>query len=301
MTKKFFLFLIPFFCFIQMNCEAKNQCSEDLSKIEKSIFNMSYEHQNDENRLNRIEKNIYGAVSSKPNEIRIKKLKKDIFADLIGCEIKPKKDSFLKENEIIVEKPVEDMNFSIINDLEKKVFEYEFKTLDISHRLSALENQVLKKCYLQDDLNTRIDRLKDVVFYNKPQSDTNKVTPDELRAKAEIIQIKNIPEKKEFQAEENIGFVFNLSPSSKAKLSSLERKEFNNEFSNESNSMRLARLERKVFNADFSDDENENRLNRISDYKEAQGSIKKYKKSSKYVSTAIQAGTILLILMPFLL
>lgn len=290
---------------MQMSCEAKSQYSDELSKMEKSIFNLSYEQQNDEKRLDRIEENVYGAVSTKTAEVRINRLKKDISTDLIGQEIKPKKDSFLKENEIIVQKPTEDMaedmNFSIVNDLERKVFEYEFKTLDINHRLSALENQVLKKCYSQDDLVTRINRLKDAVFYNKPKPDTSKITSSKLRAKAEITRINELTDEKEILTEENTEFVFNLSPSSKTKLCSLERKEFNKEFINESNSMRLTRLERKMFNSDFCDDENENRLKRISDYKEAQGSIKNYKRSSKYVSTAIQAGTILLILMPFLL
>lgn len=125
------LLLLIFFLFLfQITCEAKNSNSDVLSKIAKSLFNMNYNSQSEDIRLKRIEENVYGATSKSSINVRVNKLSKDLSTDLIGQEIKPKRDSFLEGDEIIVKQPNEDMDFSIVNKLKKKVFRYEFKTID---------------------------------------------------------------------------------------------------------------------------------------------------------------------------
>lgn len=291
----FVLFVLP------LSSLAKNRYSDEFSKIEKSLFNMTYDNQKDEDRLNRIEKNIYGATSNATIEVRMNKLSKDISANLIGQEIIPKKDSFLTDDEIITEKPAENMDFSVVNNLEKKVFQYEFKTLDISNRLSALENQVLKKCYLQDDLSTRIKRLQGVVFYNKLPTEENKIVPTP-NFKRESLIVQNNSEK-EIISGVNISKEKKMSSSENIKLATLEKALFKTSYNNEKNSIRLARLETKIFNSDFSDDDNETRLNRIESAKIAQISIKKYNsnKSSQHIATFMELGTLILIFIPLLL
>ncbi|MFA7659204.1 MAG: hypothetical protein WCY19_07205 [Candidatus Gastranaerophilaceae bacterium] len=279
------LFLIFVFLLLQITCEAQSQYSDNISKIEKSLFNMEYNAQSDEIRLNRIEENIYGTSSAEPIAIRINKLSKDLSSDVIGQEIKPKKDSFLEDDEIIATKPAEDMDFSVINNLEKKVFQYEFKTVDISHRLSALEGHVFKKSYLADDLSTRINRLKAAIMYQKfpVTDDKNEQTPT-------LIVNSNRQRGKQESA-------------SDIKLVSLEKSVLSTSFPDEKSSDRLARLEAKVFDSTFADDDNQTRLNRIEGAYQAKASSKKYKsnRASQRTATAIQIGTILLMILPLLL
>lgn len=299
MFKKNIIIIIFVFGLLQLRAEAISRYSEDLSKIEKSIFNTSFEQQNDEDRLSKIEKNIYGVNFNAPTSVRVDKLTKDLLTEVIGLETEPKKDSFLEDDEIITEKPIEEMDFSIVNNLEKKIFQYEFKTLDVCNRLAALENHVLKKCYLNDDISTRIKRLQGVVFYNR-QIEENKIAsiPNLRQKKVLLVSPKKIINTNNKQPKEE-----KMSVDSNIKLVSLETALFSKTYPKENNSQRLARLETKIFQVDFSDDDSETRLNRVSKAEEAQKSIKKYKgnKASNRVATTIELGTILMILLPLLL
>lgn len=280
----------------------KSKYAVELSKMEKSIFNMTYDQQTDDIRLKRIEENIYGSTSTKPIEIRISRLSKDLSTNLIGHEIKPKRDSFLADDEIIMEKPNEDMNFSIVNNLEKKVFQHEFKALDIANRLSALEVQVFKKCYSTDDVSTRINRLQGAVFYNRILAEGDKIEPMPKLCKSPLI----IEKAKEDKINPATNFSLKeqkMDSDSHIRLVSLEKALFSKVFSKERNSDRLARLETSVFQSTFPEDDSETRLHRIEGAQDAQRSIKKYKdnKAYKQVTTAVEIGTIILLILPLLL
>jgi len=298
------LFCIFALLVLQTTGEAKSQYSDALSKMEKALFNMDYSSQSDEIRLKRMEENVYGVSSlnsTKPMAARINKLSKDISADVIGQEIKPKKDSFLAADEIIAKEPDEDMDFTLVNNLEQKVFHYEFKTVDLDHRLSALEGQVLKKNYATEDLSTRIRRLNDVVLYHKSPIDDAKIaqTPAsqqklfamENKNEEKLIPIPNSIDKQEQVLDPNI------------KLLSLEKSVFAKSFPNEKIPERLSRLETKVLCSTFPTDDEQTRLNRIDCAYQAKGSAKLYNgnKTSKLTATAIEVGTILLMLIPLLL
>lgn len=295
------LFFIFVFLFLQVKCEAQSQYSDTLSKMEKSLFNMDYSSQSEDIRINRIEENVYGKCSTESASIRINKLSKDLSVDVIGQEIKPKKDSFLKDDEILVKQPNEDMDFSIINNFEKKVFHYEFKTLDISHRLSCLEGQVFKKDYSPDDLCTRLVRLNDAIMYNNfPTADSKIVQTPIQQQKLLTLEDKKerklIPIPNSMDKQEQI-----LDP--RIQLASYEKTILKNSYPSEKNSDRLTRLETKIFNSTFLNDDEQTRLNRIGGASQARNSIKKYNsnRSSQRIATIIQFGTIFLIILPFLL
>lgn len=284
---RYWLFILIIFLLLQNYCKAQSQYCNKLSEIEKALFNFDYINQSDDVRLNRIETSVYGKSSlilTRPVPSRINRLSKDLSADVIGQEIKPKKDSFLNDNEIITDKKAEDMDFSLVNNLEKKVFKYEFKKIDIGHRLSALEGQVFKKDYSSDDLSTRINRLKSAVMYNEfPAEEIG------LVQKAPSCKKENLQEmKKDFDLNN--------------KLVSLEKSLFTKSFTDEKNTIRLARLEKNILHSTFDDDE-QTRIDRIESAYKAKDSMMKYKanKSSKRISTAIELGTLILIFLPLLL
>lgn len=280
-----FLFFIFVLLFLQITCEAQDQSCEVILKIEKSLFNIDYSKQSEDARLKRIEENVYGHSSNKPIAVRIDKLSKDLFADLIGKEIKPQKDSFLEEDEIITKKEDKTMNYALVNNLEKKVFQSEFKTGDINNRLSALEEQVFKKNYSTDDLSTRISRLQEALMYNKFPVVENKT-----------LQATN-PKQKPSLAENN------KDPDPNTQLISLEKSIFTKTFPDEKINDRLAKLESKVFRSTFANDDDQTRLNRIESAYQAKSSAKKYdsNRASQLTATAIEMGTLLLMILPFLL
>lgn len=287
-----------------MDCYAKNEDSDIISKMEKSLFNMEFNEQNHKTRLKRIEENVYGSESNAPVSLRVKKLSKDLSAEVIGHEIKPRKDSFLNETEIITEKPAEDMDFSVVNNLEKKVFQYEFKTIDINHRLAALENQVLKKCYLEDDLSTRITRLQDAIFYKKmPVEDNKKLSSPNLRPKTYYVDNQTTQNNEHSNLVRKYSELDFIDKEATIKLVSLEKAILSKEYHNDSLENRLTRLEKNIFNSSFKQDGAETRLARIDGAHKASPSIKKYNenKRSKMLATAIEVGTAILMFLPLLL
>ena len=52
------------------------------------------------------------------------------------------------------------MDYPVINELERQVFNKEFKDQNIKTRLSNLESKTFGKTYDKEDLSTRVDRLK---------------------------------------------------------------------------------------------------------------------------------------------
>lgn len=278
------LFSIFILLLLPLGCEAKSQSAEVLLKIENSLFNIDYSKQSEEVRLGRIEKTVYGSCSDGSLNVRLDRLSKDLSADLIGHEIKPTKDTFLEDDETIA-KNEQAMNVALVNNLEKRVFHYEFKTVDINLRLSALEGQVFKDNYSVDDLNTRINRLQDAVVHKKfPVVDTKIVQTPIPQQQIFIIENKK-------QVDPNIQLISLEKSILKVSSPSLKTTD------------RLAKLEVKVFNSTFVDDDERTRLNRIEGAYQAKGSAKKYNgnRASQRTATTIQMGTILLMILPFLL
>jgi len=280
---------------------------------------MEYSHQSDDTRLKRIEENVYGITSSKPVSIRMNRLSKDLSTDVIGQEIQPKKDSFLQADEIIAKPTDETMNYALVNNLEKKVFQYEFKTVDLNHRLSSLEGQVFKNNYSTDDLSTRINRLNDAVIYKKfPIADSKTAQYSSLIQKSPISDNKTLqtpfgPQqifKTETIEEQKLISIINKTPKQEKEesdpniqLLTLEKSVFNTTYPEEKTADRLHRLESKIFKSTFSENDNQIRLIRVKSAVQASSSIKNYEKNkeSKLTSTAIELGTILLMIIPFLL
>ncbi len=90
--------------------------------MEKSLFGVDYSSQNDVMRLKRLEEAVYGNSFSIVSQ-RVNKLSEDLSADLIGQEIKPKRDTFAEEDDGYKEQiPKADSNISYptVDNLEKK-------------------------------------------------------------------------------------------------------------------------------------------------------------------------------------
>lgn len=290
-----------------------------LTKIEKSLFGIDYSNQNDDARLKRIEETVYGISSSKPLPQRMDKLSKDLSADLIGQEIKPKSDTFAEDEDSIKEEiPKEDktVDYPIVNKLEQKAFNQEYKNLDINKRLTNLEQKTFKKTY-NDDLNSRVDRLRTAILPQQiasdyEDSDNNYAyIPDSDDTRDLLSQYppsmafptggaSSIPS---YNSQNSLMDKYDGNSDITIPLAAIEKKVFKKSYPDDTISNRLSRLELIMFNTSFTDDDSQTRIDRIGSAYQAKRSSKKYdsNKFSQHMGTAVQIGAILLMILAAIL
>lgn len=300
-----------------IKCEAQSQYSGVISKMENSLFGMDYSTQNDDIRLKRIEEVVYGQPSTSSLDQRVNKLKNDLAADLIGQEIKPKRDTFEEAQDTpkeIIPKPDSNINYPIVNLLEKSVFNKEFKTTDINQRLARLEQQVFQKTY-NDDLNSRVDRLKAAVMPERiAQENANE--DGEYTGGAEDLSMetsqfqdfnyerpKRIIDGPEYNNDNSVLDNYQGSSDILIPLAAVEKSLLKKSFPDDTTSNRLTRLELSIFNTTFADDDPQTRLDRLASAQRAKKTSSKYdnNKHTQHLSTAMQIGAILLMVLAAIL
>lgn len=299
------------YLFLGIKCHAQSQFSPILTKMEKSLFGVDYTTQGDDARVKRIEEMVYGASSSNPMPQRINKLKADLAVDAIDQQIKPKRDSFEEDQDSVAEKmPKADsnINYPIINELEKSVFNKEFKTIEVTQRLSNLEQNVFKKTY-NDDLNSRVDRLKMAVMPEKNfaadsgnDESSNYDSQDDItgaasQAPEDYLGIPN------YNKNNSVKDDYQGSASIDVPLAAIERKVLRKSFPDDTVSNRLTRLEMNIFTSTFPDDDEQIRLDRIASAYQAKKTSKKYdgNKFAQHAAAAMQIGAILLMIVAAIL
>ena len=310
-----------------LRCNAQSQYSASLTRMEKSLFGIDYSTQDDNARLKRIEEVVYGAPSSTAIPQRVDKLSKDLSAELMGQEIKPKKDTFAEDETAYKEdipKADASVNYPVVDGLERQVFNKDFKGTEINQRLSNLEKNVFKKTF-GDDLNTRVDRLKLAIApqrtileketksddgddsdynYYGPQDSTDSYSQDDILSKNASGQdwLSQNPRNSfvpNYNTQKSVLDAYSGTSDVRVPLSALEKSVLKKSFPDDTVPNRLTRLEVKVFSSNFSDDDEQTRLDRLSSAHRAQKTSKKYdsNKFAQHSATAMQFGAILLMIL----
>ncbi|MFA7658129.1 MAG: hypothetical protein WCY19_01710 [Candidatus Gastranaerophilaceae bacterium] len=307
------LIFIFMFWLLGVKCIAQSQFSASLTTMEKSLFGVDYSTQSDDARLKRLEEVVYGQASSSPVAQRVGKLSADLSADLIGQEIKPKKDTFAEEEDIYGEKPPKadsSVNYPIVNTLEKAVFNKEFKTADINQRLANLEQNVFKKTY-NDDLNSRVERLKSALMRENPADTAEPAQEDEYSdVSGDDIITQNLPPQQgyfgtpsytqpSYNSHNSVLDEYDSNSDLDISLGALEKSVLKRTFPNDTIPNRLSRLELKVFKSTFADDDEQTRLDRVASAYQAKKTSTKYDGNtfSQHMSAAMQIGAILLMVL----
>lgn len=326
--KRFCVLIFVFFFQLFAICNAQSQYSAYLTKIEKSLYGIDYSTQSDEVRIKRIEETVYGNASTSPIQQRYNKLTKDLSADVIGQEIKPKTDTFAEDEdnskEATIPKEDSSVNYPAVDNLEKTVFNKTFKGIDINQRLANLEKNVFKKTY-SDDLNSRVDRLKTAIMpskvaqnYDSDEDNYDQNDTNNTYSSSDIDDLLNSSN----QNNNNLmglrgqpsGFGANIPSYNKnnsvlddyensgdidVEIGSLEKKVLKRTYPNDTISNRLLRMEVKVFNSTFTDDDEQTRYDRIASAYQAKKTSRKYddNKFAKHTAAAMQIGAILLMIL----
>jgi len=321
MSKRFGIFLIYIFIisiFGGVKSFAQSQFSPTLTKMENALFGIDYSSQADEARLKRIEQLVYGQPSSSAVAQRVGKLSKDLSVDVMGQEIRPKSDTFAEDeasNKADIPKSDASVAYPAVDNLEREAFNKEYKDLDINQRLTNLEQRVFKKTY-NDDLNSRVDRLKTALVPEQvaennddgenSNTNSNIYEPQDILSQSssedDYLASKNntVPR---YNSKNSVLDKYPPESDIQVPLSAIEKKMLKHSYPNDAIPSRLSRLEVQMFNSSFSDDDDETRMDRIASAYQAQKSSKKYdnNKASQHMSTAMQVGAVLLMILAAIL
>lgn len=295
---------------LSINCAiATSQYSAVLDKLENSLYGFTYTTSDDASRLSRIEESVYG--QSRPNKSineRIANLNKDMSVEQIGHEITPKEDTFAEEQDSYKDTIAEEqmppaganVDYPSINELERQVFNKEFKNQDLNSRLANLEKKSLGQTYDNDPFSSRVERLQAKL---KPKSfmDNNIAQSSNDFYDGDTITLDKNYSLDEYQPPEFDYDAYNarnIKPE-RVNLASVEKSIFKKSFNGDSTDNRLSRLESTMFGTTFNTDTQEDRLNRIASAYKAQKTASRYdsNKFSQNMATAMQIGTILLMIL----
>lgn len=279
---------------------------EILNKIENSLFGFEYNNEDEAARVSRIEENVYGTASSGAINQRIAKLNKDLGAELYGQEIEPCEDTLAREEEQreVLSSQDPNIDYPVINELEKSVFNKEDKNLGVKDRLAQLEKKVFTKDYANDDLSTRVDRLREQVRPQGLQQNlANAVDTfhtDGYYPPAIDYDGMTIGGTSSSFGSDSYGYP---RASKKINLSTVENALYHQNFKNDSMSNRLSRVEQSMFGESFDEQDEGTRIGRISSAFNAQKSASKYdsNKFTQNMSTAMQIGTMILMILACIL
>lgn len=272
-----------------------------LSKIENDLYGFEYTNDTSQNRVERLEKTIYGKSSTGDINKRIKKLSADISADVIGLEIPPVEDTFNEENNRDdIAKADSTVNYPIVDEIEQKLFNQTYKDRDFHTRIVTIERKLFNKIYDVDDYSTRMDRIKAEVMPERVDTDRfaheyrdnrdNDLNSDSISGLSGNRFGFNMPfgQRKYTRPYANYGDMTGGAalPSGNANLED-----------------ELAQLEYETFGTEFSNEDTATRIKRLNSVNKAKKSSSKYdsNKFSQRMSTAMEIGAMILMILAMVL
>ena len=267
--------------------------NETLSKIENNLYGFDYSKDSNQQRVQRLEKTIYGKTSNGDVNTRIKKLSGDISAAVIGLEIPAVKDTFLAE-----EKEQEDssVNYPVVDDIEQKLFNKTYRNRDLHTRIVTIEKKLFGKIYDVDDYSKRMDRIKSKIY----QNDIAENKPEE-----------NYYSNNAINSKDHSGYGFN-----RFKMP-FGQKKYTRPYTNygdfgsvadaitprDNLSDELSQMEYDMFGTEFSNEDTSSRIKRLNSANKAKKSSQKYdsQKFSQHMSTAMEIGAMILMILAMVL
>lgn len=130
-----------------------------VDKIEQELFNTSYKKENIYTRLNRLEEKVFGKTSNDDLNTRVDKL---------SSVIKPKKQMMsYNDNQNYNYTQNEMSNYYNNSGLET------VNDQSVPFQLAALEEDILRNSYINDNISNRLNRLEQKLFNRTFSSDTD--------------------------------------------------------------------------------------------------------------------------------
>lgn len=272
-----------------------------ITKIENELFGFDYTNDNSKSRVERIEKTIYGKVSTGDINKRIKRISDDISADLIGMEIPPKEDTFREDDDDIKEtaaKADSSVNYPVVDEIEQKLFNKTYKDRDFHTRIVTIERKLFGKIYDVDDYAARMDRIK------------AKVMPETIAQNNNFDSYENADESNnEFYYSQDLSGIGNNRFGMP-----FGQRNYTRPYANYGDTIRthdrdksleeeLSQLEYETFGTEFSNEDTRSRIKRLNSVNKARKSSNRYdsQKFSQRMSTAMEIGAMILMILAMVL
>lgn len=278
--------------------------TQNLALIENHIFGYENSNLKDAERLNKIEKFVYGSTQSASTQERLNKLKSDLGLD---TETRPEKiasQDYSQEytQEDYANEPTDpSAQYPIVDNIENSLLSQTYKTENIYKRLERLE----KKAYgrvSQGSLSERVEKLSALVAPQTPQA--SQQTFDDYMANNDEYNYYSPGTNGNPRASSPQHIFGNTpAPAQSAELLNLERNILGKSYPSDSTSARLSRLEKKVLNKSFASEPDELRLERLATVATAQQSAKVYKENRlmQHLATGVQIGGMILMILAMIL
>ena len=302
LTYLFIITYITSFCVLYLPAYASTNINT-LSKIENELYGFDYSKDSSQKRVERLERSIYGKVSTGDVNNRIKKLSADISADVIGLEIPPIEDSFKEDDEVIADSSV---NYPIVNEIEQKLFNQTYKNRDLHTRIVTIERKLFGKIYDVDDYSTRMDRIKAKVmpetiaqnsnesFFGDRSYDDGSYYDDNALNSLDLAGTSQSRFSMPFGQRNYTRPYVNYGDSTGGAADFSYNPNLNDE---------LAQMEYETFGTEFSNEDTTTRIKRLNSVNQAQKSSAKYdsNKFSQRMSTVMEIGAMLLMILAMVL
>ncbi|MDD3012662.1 MAG: hypothetical protein PHC34_03055 [Candidatus Gastranaerophilales bacterium] len=222
--KIYTIFIIFIFIFGQPVFSSQNDLT-NLNTLETQLFSQNFSNESLTNRLDRVERVIFGKTYSESENNRINRLaafahnpKKPIKSKNNNINTHEDSTGFAADSVGYIPKDDSVTDYPVITMLESSAFEKDFRGENVYLRLNRLESKIFGTTFPQDSLYSRVDKLKSALNVTRA-GDSNG---------------------RSIQGNMNTASIF-------ANLSSLELTVFNQTYDGETTPNRLSRLENKVF------------------------------------------------------
>lgn len=203
----------------------------------------------------------------------------------------------------------------VLNKIEGSIFGVQYSKQSDTERLNRIEQNVYGKISSEKNIKLRIQKLSEDISADvfgqeiQPKEDTfaqdepihiegSQIADNNASYSTEDVEYSDYSQPKDFEYQKNMPKYepkMNFAQNTDEKvLKNLEKKFLKREYSEDNIERRISRLEYGLFNTNFTEDNVETRLDRLSSVYAAQKSSKKYDSMSKHLSTAVQIGTMLL-------
>lgn len=307
------------YALVILSCPVLASELSDVSLLEKDLFGVEYKDESITSRLMRIEKHLYGKVNQGTNQERIKKI-----AETSGISFAPKlTDEQKRIAAAEYEKEDNTVSYPVIDMMEEKVFKMSYQGENVYKRVARLEEKAFGKAS-QGELSARTDKLKAELLAVKQETNNiyDNIEQNQLATLSPGNGYREIPPANSNYYQENntlnappfstyggyptggaasSGYSYSNSDFDYA-LTAAENLIFGKNYSDKSEAERLNRLENKIFKKTFSGDKIA-RLERVVSAATAKnsGNIYRENKFDRYLSTGMQVGAILLMILAMIL
>lgn len=306
--------VLTIFCILFINTGvfcAENIASQ-IQKLEKNYFGYDYNGETTAQRLERLEKAVYGASTNDTLQKRIQRLQKDMPQYAYSSPTPEAQEASYDEQNL--ETADADVKYPVVDKIEQKVFKKDYAGEDIYKRLSRLEKQVYKK-ESSAPLSERVDSLRASVLANARVRDDSSIVLEEYDpamtgAAAGMNEFSDnaqynyyTPQNtKNRVASPDYRFRSDSSDADVYDIDMLEKEVFGQKYANEPAERRLARLENSVFQKTFSGSEDA-RIQRLLATTTAKKTARYYdnNKLMQHLNTGIQIGGIILMVLAMIL